>query len=292
MEKGNPQVEEGYTRIANELLEAFLKCRLTEYERIVWLAIVRLTYGWNKKEAKISLRQISSLTGISKKHVSHTLHMLQAKKMVYVKKLKSSQIIGIVKHYKTWKIKGSPHQGTPHQGIPSSGDSKVPSSGDCWSPHQGTLRGRKKRSFNRSPRPKDNIKDIYKNTHNRVGVCEFTNSEFYAFLEEYINPELVDWLRSLKPSRKMLQNICEKAEESPGVVEEALEAAQQYIAGRNGEVRSKVAVIRRAIAEEWIPEELPKRDPVCPICGRRQSEVRGWVNNMCIDCYLKKLGET
>ena len=45
----SPQIEDGYTKIANELLEAISKVNLSSYEFRVIMAIIRKTYGFNKK---------------------------------------------------------------------------------------------------------------------------------------------------------------------------------------------------------------------------------------------------
>jgi phage replication O-like protein O len=53
----NPQLEDGYTSIANELLEAIYNTHLSEYEsRTLWF-IIRMTYGWKQKVDTIALSQ-------------------------------------------------------------------------------------------------------------------------------------------------------------------------------------------------------------------------------------------
>ncbi|WP_084288457.1 replication protein [Desulfovermiculus halophilus] len=55
----SPQCENGYTRLANELLEALARTRLAGQEYQAVLAIVRKTYGFGKKSDKISYGQLS-----------------------------------------------------------------------------------------------------------------------------------------------------------------------------------------------------------------------------------------
>ena len=43
----SPQLEDGFTRVANELLEALAKLKLCAYETKVLIFIIRKTYGWN-----------------------------------------------------------------------------------------------------------------------------------------------------------------------------------------------------------------------------------------------------
>lgn len=52
----NPQIENGYTRIANELLEALLLANLSKRQLLVALAVIRQTYGFNRKTVNAGLR--------------------------------------------------------------------------------------------------------------------------------------------------------------------------------------------------------------------------------------------
>ena len=60
----SPQLEDGYTQISNELLEALCWMNLSPYEWRVLLWILRKTYGWKKKTDWISLSQFSKETGL------------------------------------------------------------------------------------------------------------------------------------------------------------------------------------------------------------------------------------
>ena len=51
----NPQIEDGYTPIADELLEAMCRLTLGEAEWKVFNAIIRKTYGYKKKKDQISM---------------------------------------------------------------------------------------------------------------------------------------------------------------------------------------------------------------------------------------------
>ena len=96
----NPQLESGYTEIANEFLEAVIKTSMSDYEhRIFWL-IIRKTYGFKKKSDWISNKQISSETGILKQHVSRTIKRLLEKNMI----LREEKKLSIQKDYELWKL--------------------------------------------------------------------------------------------------------------------------------------------------------------------------------------------
>lgn len=63
-------IDEGYTRFANELLEAIASADLTARQLKVMLAYVRKTYGFNKKTDRIADEQIAQLTGLSRQNVN------------------------------------------------------------------------------------------------------------------------------------------------------------------------------------------------------------------------------
>lgn len=62
------QTKDGYTKLANKLLEALSQVNLSAYEMRVLFCVMRKTYGWNKKFDFISVSQISELTGLRRPH--------------------------------------------------------------------------------------------------------------------------------------------------------------------------------------------------------------------------------
>lgn len=91
---GNPQTENGYVRIANELYDALLSTDLTKLELKVILFIMRITYGWNKKEVDISSGEISRGTGLDSGNIRKTLTSLEDKKII-------TRVIAANKQYST-----------------------------------------------------------------------------------------------------------------------------------------------------------------------------------------------
>lgn len=81
-ERRSIQVEDGYTRTANAIVEAFCRAPLTSREARVIRVIERMTYGWRKAEDWIAASVISEMTGISEGKCSETLNTLIRKKVV------------------------------------------------------------------------------------------------------------------------------------------------------------------------------------------------------------------
>ncbi|ENL8513188.1 replication protein [Providencia rettgeri] len=93
-------LEDGYTRIANDLLEAAMSSDLTARQLKVFLAIVRKTYGFSKKLDRITNTQIASMTGIHHTHVCKAKNEMIAMNIV----ISSGNQIGINKAFNEWKF--------------------------------------------------------------------------------------------------------------------------------------------------------------------------------------------
>lgn len=102
----NPQKEDGYVAIANDLFEAiFLHHDFTKRQLKVISSIIRNTYGWNKKTCTISLREISAETGIDYRHVSTTLQELIEKSVLFVEGFSTeTRTYKLNKNYDEWGV--------------------------------------------------------------------------------------------------------------------------------------------------------------------------------------------
>lgn len=93
------QLENGYTKIANEMIDAFCKFRIRGESWQVLMAIFRKTYGYNKKEDWIAHTQIVEMTGLDKGNASRELSKLITQNIV----VKSDNKLRLNKNYKEWK---------------------------------------------------------------------------------------------------------------------------------------------------------------------------------------------
>ena len=96
---GNPQVEDGFTKIANELLDAILLFDFSERQYKIVFAIIRKTYGYNKKHDDISLSQLSAITKITNNHVSAIVSKLVEMNVIIKNKGKFANVLSINKAY-------------------------------------------------------------------------------------------------------------------------------------------------------------------------------------------------
>jgi phage replication O-like protein O len=99
---GVPQTEDGYTRIANELLDAIIGFGFSARQMRVFMTLVRKIYGFNKKRDDISGSQIGEACGMPRSHVSEVLSQLSAMRVISKKPGTFGTIIEINKNYKDW----------------------------------------------------------------------------------------------------------------------------------------------------------------------------------------------
>jgi phage replication O-like protein O len=95
-------MEDGFTRIANELFDAILGANLTVRELSVVMAIIRKTYGYNKKQDDISASQIGLICGLARTHVTTTLKKLEGKNIIHKRIGTYGCVVGIQKDHALW----------------------------------------------------------------------------------------------------------------------------------------------------------------------------------------------
>ena len=94
----SPQKENGHTEIAHEILEALAQTPINGYEARYLFALFRKTYGFQKKEDRISNSQFVKITNLRKGHISRTEHRLIKRKIV----TKIGNSTGFQKDYDEW----------------------------------------------------------------------------------------------------------------------------------------------------------------------------------------------
>jgi phage replication O-like protein O len=115
VQEASPQLENGYTRLANELLDALINAGLTSRQWAVFMAIVRKTYGFNKKTDDIGLSQLANMTGIAKAHVSVAVRELESRRMITREAGYFGHRLGINKNHRAWS--GVTKSVTPKQAL-------------------------------------------------------------------------------------------------------------------------------------------------------------------------------
>lgn len=72
----SPQLDNGYTRIANEILEQLCKVNLNGTQRRILDVVFRQTYGYQRKSHALSLTFIAQATDLNKNQIQRELNKL------------------------------------------------------------------------------------------------------------------------------------------------------------------------------------------------------------------------
>lgn len=97
-----PQLEDGYTRIACELLEAIARFDFSKRQYKVVLAVIRKTYGFGKKTDDMTITQIANLTGLELGNCSKTVSELGQMRTLLIQQGEYGYVIGLNKNYAEW----------------------------------------------------------------------------------------------------------------------------------------------------------------------------------------------
>ena len=100
----NPQLEDGYTRIADEIMDALIRYRIPGEQMQCLLLIIRKTYGINKVWDAISNSQFVEFTKLNKSNVCRALRELIKKNIVVKKDNGYISSYCFNKRYQAWKV--------------------------------------------------------------------------------------------------------------------------------------------------------------------------------------------
>lgn len=226
-----PQVEDGYTRIANELFDAILAFDFSKRELKVLMAVIRKTYGYGKKSDDLSLGQLHEITGIDVAHLSRTVRDLSAKKVLLIRQGQYAQNIGLNKRYVEWKplLKQQP---------------PIAETATCQNSKEGVAETAKK------PLPKQQPqKTTQKKTPKEKGyvIPEWVDSEAWAEWEQHrkeIGKRLTP--KSIEKQIKLLAQFPSRQRE---IIEQSINAGWQGLfapkGGSNGTIQPRETAFER-----------------------------------------------
>ncbi|HFV9307447.1 TPA: replication protein [Citrobacter freundii] len=117
----------GYTKVANEIQQLKPRLRMSGREWQCFEAVIWLTYGWNKKQDRVTNTVIAELTGLSDTHVSDAIKALAERKIIFNQKQGMMKLVGVNTELSGW-ILDKPETGRK---FPKTGKS-LPKSGKTF----------------------------------------------------------------------------------------------------------------------------------------------------------------
>jgi len=101
------QLEHGYTKIANEILERLALTKLSPTQFRLILVIWRYTYGFNRKDHAMSLSFLAEATGVHKQRIKQELDKLIESNIIIVTEegtYSKSRKLAFNKDYDNWRL--------------------------------------------------------------------------------------------------------------------------------------------------------------------------------------------
>ena len=110
----NPQLKDGFTSVANTIMEPICHTRLSGTDWDLLHFLWRKTYGWSKPSDAISLSQFCEGTGLSQAHVCRTIKRLLAMNVIFrhVARIGNSETATYEFNKRVWAWKSLPKMAT------------------------------------------------------------------------------------------------------------------------------------------------------------------------------------
>jgi phage replication O-like protein O len=103
----SPQTENGFTSIANELMEAMPQYKFNGTQFRILFVVLRYTYGFKRKSHELSLTFLANKTGIHKQQIKRELDILIQNNVLVeasAPTFNKTRSIQLNKNYKEWLI--------------------------------------------------------------------------------------------------------------------------------------------------------------------------------------------
>ena len=219
------QTENGYTRIANELLEAITRYKFNGTQLKIVMAVIRYTYGFSRKDAELSLVYLSNATGVDKRNLRREINILISDKVLTVTKeatFTQSRMFRINKDYEEWKLNDP-----QWENIPTGGEITLPTEGELTHSPEGEITHSPGGEL--TPQERKINKDLKK---------DIKKDDLYDKIKDMFNSIAVDLpkVKALSEARKKAINARVK-EHGIDLVREAFMTAQasDFLCGRGGD---------------------------------------------------------
>lgn len=170
-----PQTENGYTKLANELLEEICVYGFNASQLFIIMTVWRFTYGWKRKEHSFAVSFLQEATRLSEKTVKNEVATLVDNKVLTVVQeatKKTARVLSFNKNYEEWLI---PRRGVNVKQLSLFDED---SEGKDSTPQRGSVIPLKINSEGNQSTPKKEIK-IFKENLKEIIYTRF--NEFWSF---------------------------------------------------------------------------------------------------------------
>jgi len=156
----NPQLEDGRTEIANELVEALSETYFSPAESKILWTVIRKTYGWHKKSDRISYSQFEESTKMNRRHIGPALKRLIDRNIITSSNSGEKHVseYGLQKDHEIWEKSVTETGNKKNKSVTDLGNKSVTETGNNLTPKQVT-----DENFNLLPISVPSVTDSCKN---------------------------------------------------------------------------------------------------------------------------------
>lgn len=108
-------IDNGYCKLANELLEAICQQDISGSQFQILMAVVRCTYGYNKKSDRVTNTYLAELTGLGLSAIKTGLQKLVERNIISIQKAGIMKLVTINKIISEWQNSGAKKQAYTRQ---------------------------------------------------------------------------------------------------------------------------------------------------------------------------------
>ena len=191
-----PKLDDGYTSIANEILEEIAKVKLNDTQHRILLVVWRMTYGWRRTECKLSNSFLTEALQIDQRIIRREFQRLVDRKIINIIKNavgSSPRIIEFNKKYDEWQgwTKTTSHNKSRTEMTPIEG-TKMHQKRTILTPIEGTNEStnkERKKYINKKERIGVDVKSVFDHyqTLNLISHRSYTKEMQQAILSAMKN---------------------------------------------------------------------------------------------------------
>ena len=203
-EQRKVSIENGYVRLANELVEKLASTKLGGREFRLLCVVIRKTYGYSKKEDWISLSQMADMANLDKANCSRLVDALVKRQILTTRKRGHDRLLGINTQIYQWQET----KPASKKGVIKNDNKVVKNDNKQCQKRQQT---RENDNHNRNINNKDNLKDSVPTPAETTPVQPKKKSKSLKFtpedrqFAEYM-AERIDAVNGLSDKRRNLDN--------------------------------------------------------------------------------------
>lgn len=198
----NPQLEDGYTKIADEILENMARVKLSPTQYRIIFVVWRYTYGFNRKCHYLSLSFLEKATGCDRRSLQREVKkMIDQRILVEQTTEKQTRSLGFNKRFSEWGVGETTNGNSANGNSATGGETTTSSVGETTISRGGETTTQDKQYTNIYTDHDHNAESESENTVDTPKIVNLFTSTFgylpnqiqLEMLLSFLNDGLTEW---------------------------------------------------------------------------------------------------